>query len=172
MLATAGLIVEATLLYLAMVVGLLVIPIGVPGQFLIAAAAALFTLIAGAEVLPWWVAITLFCLAVAAEVGEAVAGYFGAKQAKGSVWSAVGGMAGGIVGAILGSAVAPILGSIAGALAGTFGGAFAVEYSRTRHPGNAQAVAKGALMGRLAGSLIKLVTGGVMIAIVTHGLSF
>ncbi len=34
MLATAGLVVETTLLYLAMVVGLLVIPIGIPGQFL------------------------------------------------------------------------------------------------------------------------------------------
>lgn len=172
MLATAGLVVETALLYLAMVAGLLAIPLGLPGQFLIAAAAALFTLVAVPEVLPWWVAITLGCLAALAEVGEAAAGFFGAKQAKGSVLSAVGGLAGGIVGAILGSAVAPILGSIAGALAGTFGGAFAVEYYRTRHPGNAHAVAKGALMGRLAGSLIKLVTGGVMIALVTHGLSF
>jgi len=172
MLATAGLILATTLLYLAMVAGLLVIPLGIPGQFLIAAAAALFTLVAGTEVLPWWVAITLLCLAVLAEVGEAVAGFLGAKRAKGSVCGAVGGMAGGIVGAILGSAVAPILGSIAGALAGTFGGAFGVEYYRTRHAGGAQAVAKGALIGRLAGSLIKLVTGAVMIAVVTHGLSF
>jgi len=172
MLATAGLIVATTLLYLAMVAGLLVIPLGIPGQFVIVAAAALFTLIVGSTVLPWWVAITLLGLAVAAEVGEAVAGFFGAKQAKGSVWSALGGMAGGIAGAILGSLVAPILGSLGGALAGTFAGAFGVEYYRTSHAGNARAVAKGALMGRLAGSLIKLVAGGVMIAIVTHGLSF
>jgi len=172
MFATAGLILATTLLYLAMVVGLLIIPLGVPGQFLIAAAAALFTLVAGAEVLPWWVAITLACLAVLAEVGEAAAGLLGAKKAQGSVCGALGGMAGGIVGAILGSAVTPILGSIAGALAGTFVGAFAVEYYRTTHARNASAVAKGALVGRIAGSLIKLVTGAVMIALVTHGLSF
>jgi uncharacterized protein YqgC (DUF456 family) len=170
MLATAGLIVATTLLYLAMAVGLLVIPLGIPGQFLIAAAAALFTLVAGPAALPWWVAITLVCLALLAEVGEAAAGLLGARKAQGSVCGALGGMAGGIVGAILGSAVTPILGSLAGALAGTFAGAFAVEYYRTTHAGNARTVAKGALIGRIAGSLIKLVTGGVMIALVTHGL--
>jgi len=172
MLATAGLILATTLLYVAMVAGLLVIPLGIPGQFVIAAAAALFTLVAGAEVLPWWVAITLACLAVLAELGEAAAGLLGARKAKGSVCGALGGMAGGIAGAILGSAVTPIVGSLIGALAGTFAGAFAVEYYRTTHAGNATVVAKGALVGRIAGSLIKLVTGGVMIALVTHGLSF
>lgn len=172
MFATAGLVLATTLLYLAMGVGLLVIPLGIPGQFVIAGAATLFTLVAGSAVLPWWVPITLLGLAVFAEAGEAAAGFLGAKQARGSVWSAVGGMGGGIAGAILGSAVAPILGSLAGALAGTFAGAFAVEYSRGGHAPNAKAVAKGALLGRLAGSLIKLVTGAVMIALVTHALSF
>jgi uncharacterized protein YqgC (DUF456 family) len=172
MLATTGLILGTILLYLAMVVGLLIIPLGIPGQFLIAAAAALFTLVAGAEVLPWWVVITLACLAVLAEVGEAAAGLLGARKAQGSVCGALGGMAGGIAGAILGSAVTPIIGSLAGALAGTFAGAFAVEYYRTTHAADARAVAKGALIGRIAGSLIKLVTGGVMIALVTHGLTF
>ncbi|NCO57901.1 MAG: hypothetical protein COW73_06690 [Nitrospirae bacterium CG18_big_fil_WC_8_21_14_2_50_70_55] len=172
MLSSTALILATALLYLIMVAGLLIIPLGLPGQFLIAAAAALFTLVMGAEVLPWWVAITLLGLAVGAEVGEAMAGLLGAKGARGSVWGAVGAMAGGLAGAILGSAVAPLLGSVAGGLAGTFAGAFAVEYARGRRMAGAHAVAKGALLGRLAGSLLKLVTGGVMIALVTRALSF
>jgi uncharacterized protein YqgC (DUF456 family) len=172
MFATAGLVLGTILLYGAMVAGFLVIPLGIPGQLLIVLAALLFTLAAGSAHLPWWVTITLLILAVLAELLEGVFGFLGAKQAKGSVWSALGGIVGGIVGAILGSAVAPILGSLAGAFAGTFAGAFAVEYYRTTHAADARAVAKGALIGRVAGSLVKLVVAGLMIAIVTHGLAF
>ncbi len=158
------------LFYLVMLAGVLVIPLGLPGQFLIAFGALVVTLIAGAETLSWTVVLCLFGLAILAETIEALAGFWGAGKAKGSFWSGVAAIAGGLVGAVLGSLAAPVIGSLFGALAGTFAGAYLIEYYRTRTRSQATRVARGALIGRILGSIAKVFLAISMIVIVTLAL--
>lgn len=153
--------------YLTMLTGMALIPLGVPGLFLIALATLIVRLAAGPDVMPWWVVILLLVLAMLGELLEAMAGFAGARQAKGSIRSALGAMAGGFAGAILGAPFGLLIGSLAGALLGTFAGALLVEYARTREGAFSWRVASHALKGRLAGSLIKIGIAGVMIFVVT-----
>lgn len=168
-LQNTGVILGYCLLYLSMLVGVVIIPLGVPGQFLIVVAALVFSLLLP-HALSLWIVVVLLAIAILAELLEAVAGFLGASKAKGSIWSSFGALMGGIAGAIVGSFFLPIIGSLIGALAGTFAGAYAVEYYRTRAMTNATHVAKGALIGRIVGSIIKVFLSLVMIVIVTLAL--
>ena len=165
-MSTTGAVLGYVLFFAVSVAGVAIIPLGVPGQFAIVLATLVLILIAGPQVVSWWVFAALLGLAVGAELLEALAGFFGAKRARGSVRVALAGVAGGIVGAIVGSVFAPVVGSLLGAFAGTFGGAFAAEYHRNRTCQGAAHVATGALVGRMVGSLIKVVVGLLMIALV------
>ena len=156
--------------YVVMFAGVAVIPFGIAGQFIIAFATLVFALIAGAEALSWWVVLCLFGVAVLAEVIEGSAACVGAGRAKGSLWSMASAVVGGIGGAVLGSFVAPVVGTLAGALVGTFGGAYLMEYHLSRTHGKAARVAGGALVGRIVGSITKLVVAICMIAVVTAAL--
>lgn len=169
---SAGYAVVYGLLYVVMLAGVAIIPFGIPGQFVIVAAAAGFALVAGAQVLSWWIVLVLGGLAVGAELLEATAGFLGATSAKGSFWSSIGAVAGGLVGAVVGSIIAPVVGSLLGAFAGTFGGAFLVEYSRTNAFGQSSRVARGALIGRVVASIMKIFIAVVMIVVVTVALVY
>ena len=169
-LTTTGLVVVYFLLYLVMLAGVAIIPFGVPGQFIIAAAAVAFALIAGSQVISWWTVLAVLGLAILAEIMEATAGFFGASQAEGSFWSSVGAIVGGFAGAILGSMVFPLVGSLLGAFVGTFAGAFVVEYSQTQAVARSGQVAKGALIGRIIASVLKVFMATVMIAVITAAL--
>ena len=115
----------------------------------------------------WWGFFVVLWIAILGEIIEAIAGFLGASSAKASIWSSFGALGGGIAGAIIGTMAVPIVGSLIGALVGTFGGAYAVEYSRTRLTENAHKVAKGALIGRIVGSITKMVLAVIMIALIT-----
>jgi len=170
LLQTIGSAAGYCLFYLAMLAGVMIIPLGFPGQFIIVAAACVFSLIAGSDALSWRAVLLLFGIALFAEIIEAVAGFMGARGAKGSIWSSFGAAIGGIIGAIVCSMVAPIIGSLFGAFAGTFAGAYGVEYYRSRTSEGAAAVARGALIGRVVGSFVKVFLAIVMIAVVTFAL--
>ena len=168
-LHNAGLVVGYCLFYLVMLAGVAIIPLGVPGQFLIVVAALAWCLVLP-EALSLWIVAILLGIAILAELLEAVAGFLGASKARGSIWSSFGALLGGIAGAIVGSLFLPVIGSLIGALVGTFAGAYAVEYYRTRAMTSATHVAKGALIGRIVGSIIKVFLSLVMIVIVTVAL--
>ena len=167
MLETLASVVGYSVFYLAMLAGVLVIPFGIPGQFLIVAAALAFALVAGSNTLSLWVVLVLLGIALLAEIIEAIAGFMGARGAKGSVRSSFAAAIGGILGALAGSLIAPVLGSLLGAFAGTFAGAYTVEYRRSRTSKGAAAVARGALTGRVVGSITKVFLALIMMAIVT-----
>jgi hypothetical protein len=169
-LQTTGIVLLYCLLYVIMLASVLIIPLGIPGQFAIVVAALAVTLIAGTETISLWVVALLLGMAILAEVIEALAGFLGASKAKGSIWSSFGALGGGIIGAIIGSLILPIIGSLIGALLGTFCGAYAVEYYRTRAIKGATHVAKGALIGRIVGSIVKVFFALAMIVIVTLAL--
>jgi len=169
---SAGYAVLYALLYVVMLAGVVIIPFGIPGQFLIVAAGAGFALLAGTQVLSWWTVLVLAGLAAGAELLEAVAGFLGATSAKGSFWSSIGAVIGGLVGAIVGSMMAPVIGSLLGAFGGTFAGAFMVEYSRTSALAESSQVARGALIGRIVASILKVFIAIVMIVVITLALIY
>lgn len=166
-LSHAGFIAGLVVYYLVAFASVLSIPFGIPGEFGVLIATVVFTALAGASWVPWWISLILFILCLFAEGVEALAGFVGAKQAKGSVASAFGALAGGFAGAIIGAPFGLIFGSLAGALIGTFGGAFGVEYLRTKSHEGSSRVAAGALLGRIIGSVVKTAVACAMIALVT-----
>ena len=72
-LQTIGQIGGVILLYFVMLTGVVIIPLGVPGEFLIVAATLVFILVAGSQVISWWVLVGILVLAIVAEILEAVA---------------------------------------------------------------------------------------------------
>src|SRR5881394_1941657 len=71
---------------------------------------------------------------------------------------------GGLVGAVIGVPVA-IIGSVIGAFIGSFVGAALFEYTYSRHAGVATRAGWGAIVGRAAGAAVKIALG-VVIAVV------
>jgi uncharacterized protein len=155
--------VELLLLGIVLVAGLVLIPLGLPGLWVIAGAALVFNPLAGSERIGTATIIGVFLLAVAAEVIEfMLAGRF-ARRYGGSRRAGWGAIIGGIVGAIVGVPV-PIVGPMLGAFAGSFAGALVAEYTRGTSSGAATRVATGALLGRVAAVAVKSAVGCVMAA--------
>ena len=159
------------LLYLVMLAGIVVIPLGIPGEFAILAAVIVLMLFTGTSQVSWLTLVILVCLCLLAELIEAVTGFAGAKY-KGSLWSAFGALVGGLIGTVIGAAFGLIIGALIGALVGTFAGAFLIEYHITRHSGGAACVATHALIGRMIGSAVKVAIATVMLVLVTLALIF
>lgn len=161
---------------LAVVVGLVLTLIGMPGNWLMVAAACIY-----AWQMPepsragfgWPVVVTLLLLAVLGEVLEFLAGALGAAKAGGSRRSAalaiVGSIAGGVVGLLVGVPI-PVIGSLVAAVlfaaVGAMLGAILGETWKGRSAEATLQVGWGAFRGRLVGTLAKLSIGGAM-AVVT-----
>ena len=84
----------------------------------------------------------------------------------------VGAAVGSIVGAVIGVPV-PVVGSIVAAVgggaAGAFLGAYLGEYWKGRASHERLAISTGAMLGRVAGTVGKLIIGGAMVAYATVG---
>ena len=150
---------------------LLLTLIGLPGTWLMAATTLGFA---------WWrwnpaldgshqifSPATLFILvglAILGEVWEFSAGMAGAKMAGGSAWGAAGALIGSIVGGIVGTFAIPIplIGSLLGACGGAAAGAFAGEALIGRSDDEALRSGIGAGIGRLRGTLAKMMVAVVM----------
>ena len=166
-LSAAGILV----LYLTMAAGVLLVPLGFAGEFVIVAAALVLILVAGSEVVGWWVFFFLLLLGVFAETVEFLAGLAGAK-ARGSLWSGIGALVGGIAGSVIGASFALVLGGVVGAFVGTFAGAFLVEWWICKHSGRAAQVAGAAFLARILASAVKVAVSIVMILVITLALVF
>lgn len=147
-----------------------------PGNWFVVGLAALFVsaMASGdaAQGLNWQAVALLAVIAVAGELLEFFAGAAGAARQGGSrraiALAIAGTIAGSIAGAIMGLPI-PVIGPLLGALAGGAGGAFAGAYlgEMWKHGGadKSLAVGWGAAIGRLLGTLGKLLAGAVMIVI-------
>ena len=152
----------ALLLALILALSLFIIPLGLPGTWVMLAAGVGYSLlIPGSIGLVTLVIIT--AIALAAEVLEfTLAGKYALKYG-GSRRASWGAIIGGTVGAIVGVPV-PLIGPIIGAFAGSFLGALVAEYTRGTDTRGATRVATGALIGRAVASAMK-VAAGLMIAV-------
>ena len=154
---------ELIVLAVVLVASLLLVPLGLPGLWVIAGAALAYnSLVPGARVAMVTV-VGVFLLAVVAEGFEFVlAGRF-ARRYGGSRRAGWGAILGGIVGAFVGVPV-PVVGPMVGAFAGSFVGALVFELSGGTGSGAATRVAWGALLGRVAAVAMKAALGCVMAA--------
>lgn len=152
---------EAVLLAVVLLGSLFIIPLGLPGTWVMLAAGVGYSLLVPNSI----GMVTLFAalvIAVIAEIFEfTLAGKY-ARKYGGSRRASWGAIIGGTVGAFVGVPV-PLIGPIIGAFAGSFIGALVAEISRGTDMGGSTRVATGALIGRAVASAMK-VAAGLMIA--------
>ncbi len=153
---------EILLLVAVLLVSLIMIPLGLPGTWIMVAAALGYQILVptgGVGI------VTVVGTAVLALVGELIefslAGRY-ARKYGGSRRAAWGATIGGIVGAFMGVPV-PLIGSMIGAFAGSFVGALVAELTRGTGGGSATRVAWGALIGRATAAAAKVAIGLVII---------
>lgn len=146
----------ALLLFALVLVGsLLIVPLGLPGAWIMLAAALAYDLLLPDASISWIALGTAVVLAVVAEVLEYTLSLRYTRRYGGSRRAGWGAVLGGLAGAIIGVPV-PLLGSLLGAFAGAFLGALVAEYSRREATAAGSArVATGALLGRVAAAAVK-----------------
>jgi uncharacterized protein YqgC (DUF456 family) len=150
------------LLAVVLIIGVCLIPLGLPGLWLIVAAAPVFDWLTGTPHrigLATMIGVTL--LAVAAELLDLVLAARAARKYGGSQRAAWGAAIGGLVGALIGVPI-PVEGSVVGALTGVFLGALIAETTRGAGPRSAVKVATGAVIGRVVASVAKVGIACVM----------
>jgi hypothetical protein len=150
------------LLVVALVVGLALVPLGLPGLWVMVGAALLYSF-AEPDRIGVPTLVMLVALAIVAEVLEFLAAGKYAQKYGGSKRAGWGAIIGGIVGAIVGVPV-PIIGSVIGAFVGSFAGALVAEMTLGSRMGDATRVAKGALIGRAVATALKVAIGIALLA--------
>jgi len=154
---------QVALLVLVMVAGLVMLPFGLPGLWVMAGAVLLDATVVPSHVVSLRLGIVLTLVAGLAVVVEiALAGRF-ARRYGGSRRAGWGAMAGSLIGAFAGVPV-PIVGSMIGAFAGAFIGALVAELSQRAQLAPAARVATGALLGRIAATAMKIGVGCAVLA--------
>ncbi len=152
---------ELIILGVVLFAALLLIPLGLPGIWLIVGAVALYNPITGSEAVGTATIVGILILATIAEVIEFTLAARYTKQYGGSRRAGWGAILGGIVGAIIGVPI-PVIGSVIGAFVGSFVGALLAEWSPGTNTGAATRVATGALLGRVKATAAKVAIGMVM----------
>ena len=147
-----------------------------PGNWFVVGLAALFVSAMGsgdaAQGLNWHGVALLAVIAAGGEVVEFFAGAAGAAKKGASrraiVLAIAGTFFGSITGAVMGLPIpvfGPLIGALAGAAGGAFAGAYLGEMWKHGRTGTSATVGWGAAIGRLLGTLGKLLAGAVMIVI-------
>ena len=154
---------ELLLLALVLLGCLLIIPLGLPGTWLMVGAALAYPLLVGDESIGVGTLIGTALLALAAEVVEfGLAGRY-ARKYGGSRRAEWGAIIGGLAGAFIGVPV-PIVGPVIGAFAGAFIGALAGELTAGSSARDSTRAATGALIGRVVAAAMKVAVGVVIAA--------
>jgi uncharacterized protein len=154
---------EILILVAILVLGLVMIPFGLPGTWIMAAGALGYSLLVPGSISVF----TTVLVALMALVGEIIEFTLTAKYTRkygGSRRASWGAIIGGIVGAFMGVPV-PVIGSVIGAFVGAFIGAFVAELSQGS-VGSATKVATGALIGRAVAAAMKVGIGLGMAAVI------
>jgi uncharacterized protein YqgC (DUF456 family) len=148
------------LLILAAVIllSLILIVLGLPGLWIMVATAVTYNMIVPGERIGWFTLVAVGVLALMAEIVEfSLTGRY-ARKYGGSRRAGWGAIIGGIVGAMVGFPV-PIIGSVIGAFVGSFVGALVAELTGGSSVGDSTRVAKGALIGRVVSTALKIGIG-------------
>ena len=158
-----------TILALALLIGLglaglAMIPLGLPGLWVMVGGILAYGWLTGFRSVG---VITIALVLAIAFLGEIIDNWLGFRYAKrygGSTRSGWGALLGGLVGAVIGVPIA-VVGSVIGAFLGSFIGAAVFEYSYSRHSGVAARAGWGAVLGRVAAAAVKIALGLVIAVI-------
>jgi uncharacterized protein YqgC (DUF456 family) len=151
----------ALLLALVLFVALLLIPLGLPGTWLMVLAGIAYTYLVPGTSIGVVTIVGVLIIAVIAELLEFTVAAKYTRMYGGSKRGAWGAIIGGLVGAITGVPI-PIIGSVLGAIAGSFVGALVGEYSGGAGEGEATRAATGAAIGRAVAMGLKAGAGCVI----------
>lgn len=148
------------LLILVLGASLLIIPLGLPGTWVMVAAAVGYSfLVAGS--IGWVTLAAILGIALLAEILEfTVAGKYTQKYG-GSSRSSWGAIIGGLIGVMIGVPI-PVIGSVIGGFLGAFLGAMAAEFSRGSSGEVSTKAATGAVVGRGVAAALKVALGMVI----------
>lgn len=149
---------------LAIVGGIFLVAIGMPGTWLIALSGIVFSFFYpfdGGATSPWWVGGVLIALALFGELMEFVVGTLGSKPLKVSNGAIVCAFIGGIIGAIVGVPVF-LIGAILGLFLGAFLGALVYEWWSLKNFGRALVNATAVLATRVVATFLKATLALVM----------
>jgi uncharacterized protein YqgC (DUF456 family) len=146
------------LLALCCVVGLALVPLGLPGLWVMVVGVIGYGWLTSFRSIGVATIAIVVALALSGEILEAWLGFGLARRYGGSRRAAWGALLGGIVGAVVGVPV-PIIGSVIGAFVGSFGGAALFELSWSGVPGTAVRAGWGAVLGRAAAAGTKIALG-------------
>ncbi len=154
-------------LYLGLLLGLFLVPLGLPGNWVILGIALLKAFLSDFQGLTLWWLLFLLALALIGEVIEFLLGVLVAKRYGASKWGMFGAFFGGLIGGVVGTPLFfPGIGTMIGAFFGAFLGAFLCEYIyRMRSDASFQA-GIGAFIGRILAIVLKLEIGIAMILII------
>lgn len=170
-LQQAGFWVAWAFVWLSCLTGVALSCLSISGTWLVALA-TIVALLLTPDNFPGWVCVVAFLLVSAAVEGlEWVAGSWGVKQRGGSNWGGVAALVGGLLGMVLGMLIPiPVVGSLIGMILGSFVLTFVVEHRRLSHVKQAASIAWGAVVGRAAIIVAKVVCTLGMIGILVIGL--
>lgn len=151
---------------LLMVGALLVIPLGLPGLWIMIGVAAVGAIVGEIGVL------TLIACVLIATIAELIEFFLVkrlTRQYGGSPKAFWGALVGGFVGVLIGAPI-PIIGSVIAGVLGSFAGAALVTYAETKELLAAHRVGWGAVLGRMLTAVAKTAAGIAILAIAAAGL--
>ncbi len=140
------------LLTLALVTGVLLVPLGFPGTWMIFGAGVLSTLFL--KIGSWWMLFFLLVMALLGELLEFWVGIYSGKKMNVSTGALVTSFIGGILGMMIGVPIF-LIGSLLGLCLGVFLGAFAYELILHRSLKTALQAATAVFFSRLIASFVK-----------------
>lgn len=175
-------ILATILLTLVLAVSWLAQLVGLPGNWLIVIAVAIYAWALPPEApatIGWNVVIALVAVALLAEAAELAAAALGVSKAggsrRGALLAILGSIVGGIVGAIMGLPI-PLVGSMVAAVVfggvGALIGAMAGESWKGRDFDSSLEIGKAAFVGRLLGTAAKMVAASIMVVVTLFALVF
>jgi uncharacterized protein len=157
------------LLILALIAGLVLIPFGLPGLWVMTGAVLVYSYVGPAGAIGVWTVVVVAGLAALGELLEFLLAGRYARRYGGSRRAGWGAIIGSIVGAIMGVPV-PLVGSLIGAFVGAFAGAWLAEITRRTELRAATRVATGALLGRIVAVAVKVGIGCAVLVWVAFAL--
>lgn len=156
---TFGTIAWLVLLDLVLAAGLLAIPLGLGGNFILLGAGLVVGIVTGFREVGWIALAVAAIFVLLGELVEAVLGSLVAQRFGASRWGMLGAFVGGILGAIVGTAMLPVIGSLFGSFAGAAAGAVALELAAGKDRAPGLRAGWGAFLGKVLSTAFKLAIG-------------
>ena len=145
--------------------GLLLIPLGLGGTFVILGVGVVTGFITEFSRVEWLTLVILAILAVIGEIIESILGIFTVRKFGASRAAMFGTFFGGLVGGAAGTGLMPVIGSLIGAFVGAFLGAVLGEFLHRRKLEPSLRAGWAAFVGRVIATAVKFEIGVLMIII-------